>query len=169
MSIIIKPLAMNRILSKYRNHSNQVYTITKYVTPYTIQSETNNILKSSVVIFSNKLHAARFAHLMEEYYQRNYTWPNINIDNTSTMLFSSKYNNTNENDLKTLLVDKWENQDLLLYCRDNILNIISFEENLENYDPYKKIFKLMYKVKLYNVETTIEKERKKCESMYNYL
>ena len=168
MSIAIKPfIAKNKVGN---SNNKQLYTVAKHITPYTVQLDNNNILKSSIVAFNNKKYAIRFAHLLEEYYGIHYIWPqfNINTDIPNILLFS-KYTNINENELHSLYIDKWDNNDIIEYCRDNILNILLFEESSDNYNIIERKYQILYKVKLYNIESSVEKERIVCEDMFNYI
>ena len=167
MSIAIRQFVGKNVSHSFNKH---LYTVSHQITPYTIQLESYDTLKSSVVTFSNKIHAIRFAHLLEEFHERNYIWPQLNIDNTTpNILFCSKYNNLNEDKLNDLYIDEWNSEDILSYCKDNIFNILMFEENSDNYNIIKRKFQIMYKVKLYNIESSIEKQRYVCEEMYQYL
>ena len=145
----IKPFISKNKVGKFNN--KQLYTVTKNITPYTVQLDNKNVLKSSVVVFNNKKYAIRFAHLLEEYYGRHYIWPqfNIGIDVPNILLFS-KYTNLNERDLRSLYICEWDNHDIIEYCRDNILNILLFQESADNNIAEKK-YQIIYNVRLYNI------------------
>jgi len=153
-------------------NKKRIYTITKYIVPYTMQVDIKPELKSSVIGFTNKVDAVRFAYLLEKFHEQNYIWPLFNLDinnknnnNISNFIIFTNILYIDEYDLNILDIDSWEFNDIIDYCKYNVLNLAIMNEKKDNYNKNSNI---IYNTKLYNINSSIEEQINICDTMYNY-
>ena len=145
-------------------NKKHIYTITKYISPYTMQIDKKRELKSAVIGFSNKVDAIRFAYLLEKYHEQNYIWPLFNIDNNNNISNFIIFTNLlyiHESDLSILDINSWEFNSIVEYCKYNVFNLAILNEKKDNYN-------IIYNTKLYNINSSIEDQINICDTMYNY-
>ena len=161
-------LQRNKIKPKKSfGNKKRIYTITKYIAPYTLQIDKKNELKSSVIGFVNKSDAIRFAYLLEKFHEYNYIWPLFNLDknNISNFIIFTNFQYVNESDLNILDIDSWEFDSIVNYCKYNVFDLALLNEKEDNYNKHHNI---TYNAKLYNINSSIEDQINICDTMYNY-
>ena len=148
-------------------NKKHIYTITKYISPYTMQIDKKRELKSAVIGFSNKADAIRFAYLLEKYHEYNYIWPLFNLENNniSNFIIFTNLLYIHESDLSILDINSWEFNSIVEYCKYNVFNLAILNEKKDNYNKNSNI---IYNTKLYNINSSIEDQINICDTMYNY-
>jgi hypothetical protein len=189
MAVVNKNFIKKHTHRKQQNGDKYIYTVTKNISPFTVQLDQKKNIKSSVIGFGVKADAVRFAHLLETYHESNYMWPLLNLESdTFNMILFTNSKTQYESDLKILQIHAWESDSIVTYCKYNILNLAILNEKKKNmiedymnnnyideddyiqndiingnYGHYGN--NIIYITKVYNVISTIENQK----SIYEYM